>query len=164
MCDRPTCINPGCGEPVTYSRQNKDGTYRWRIHCGHCQKASYGGHPHRPGVTPYKTGRCSNHDGHLGFPCSTNHDLHPEWAKGLTEVDHKDGNHANNHPDNLDELCIICHKIKGQSSGDFNRFKPKATVVSNLNVSTIIDKKSMRSYNSKNSRAVFNRLFNYVNT
>lgn len=41
----------------------------------------------------------------------------------MTEVDHKDGNHCNNSPENLDELCIVCHKIKGQMSGDYNRFK-----------------------------------------
>jgi hypothetical protein len=41
----------------------------------------------------------------------------------MTEVDHKDGNHCNNSPDNLDELCIVCHKIKGQMSGDYDRLK-----------------------------------------
>lgn len=117
---RPVCINHGCNEPVTYSRQNKDGTYRWRIHCGHCQAASYGKWEHRYGVLPFKTGRCSNQDGHLGFKCFIDWDCAPAWAKGITEVDHRDGNHCNNNVDNLDELCMICHKLKGQLSGDFN--------------------------------------------
>jgi hypothetical protein len=47
----------------------------------------------------------------------------PDWAKGMTEVDHIDGDHTNNHPSNLDELCPLCHKLKGQQSGDFNKTK-----------------------------------------
>ena len=61
--DRPTCINPGCGKPVTFTHKDENGKRRWRIHCSHCQRASYGKHPHAEGVTPYKTGKCSNIDG-----------------------------------------------------------------------------------------------------
>ena len=117
---RPICINYGCGKPATFSRKNEKGYRRWRVHCGHCQGASYGKHEHAPGVTPFKTGKCSNTDEHLGFPCPTNAAIIPEWAKGMTEVDHKDGNPSNNDHSNLDELCPICHKLKGQRSGDFN--------------------------------------------
>lgn len=116
---RPKCINHGCTKPVTYSGWDQQGNKRWRIHCTHCQKASYGGQAHAPGVTPFKTGRCSNVDSHLGFKCATNWKLIPEWAKGMTEVDHKNGNHMDNRPSNLDELCVHCHKIKGQLSGDY---------------------------------------------
>lgn len=116
---RPTCINYGCNEPVVYSHKEKDGRPRWRIHCSHCQKASYGKWEHRQGVHPYKLGECSNVDGHLGFRCVMNWSLIPEWAKGMTEVDHKDGDHSNNNLDNLEELCPICHKLKGQLMGDY---------------------------------------------
>jgi hypothetical protein len=47
----------------------------------------------------------------------------PAWAKGMTEIDHIDGDHTNNNHDNLDELCPMCHKIKGQMSGDYNNTK-----------------------------------------
>lgn len=120
---RPTCINYGCDEPVTFSRTNVDGTKRWRIHCDHCQKASYGKWPHRLGVLPFKTGSCNNTDGHLGFECMINWNKMPEWSKGMTEVDHIDGDHTNNDISNLDELCPICHKLKGQLSGDYNNQK-----------------------------------------
>jgi len=123
---RPTCINHGCNEPVTFSHKTEQGVRRWRIHCSNCQKASYGAKPHRPGVTPYKTGKCSNVDGHLGFECFTKLDQAPDWAKGLTQVDHKDGDHTNNHPDNLDELCQVCHTLKGQLSGDFRGHRYKS--------------------------------------
>jgi hypothetical protein len=117
---RPTCINHGCNKPVTFSHKDERGNKRWRIHCGHCQGASYGKHPHAVGVTPYKTGKCNNKDGHLGFTCFTRLEKAPKWAKGLTQVDHKDGDNTNNHPSNLDELCPMCHSLKGQLNGDFN--------------------------------------------
>lgn len=47
----------------------------------------------------------------------------PAWAKGMTEIDHKDGDRANNDHSNLDELCPMCHKLKGQQSGDFDNTK-----------------------------------------
>jgi hypothetical protein len=119
---RPTCINYGCNEPVTFQRTNADGSKRWRVHCGHCQKASYGKVEHREGVTPYKTGKCANQNGHLGFKCPTSY-KRGSVAIGVTEVDHIDGDHCNNVPSNLDELCPICHKIKGKREGDHNNQK-----------------------------------------
>lgn len=124
---RPICINHGCNEPVCYSKTDKNGNKRWRIHCSHCQAASYGKWPHRPGVTPYKTGRCNNHDSHLGFPCPTDFSKLPDWAKGITEVDHVDGDPYNNSPENLNELCVLCHKLKGHLAGDYNNQKRTAT-------------------------------------
>ena len=118
---RPVCINHGCNQPVTYSNRNQQGQPRYRIHCSHCQKASYGGHAHRIGVTPYKQGRCVNQDGRLGFDCATKFDRIPAWARGITEVDHRDGNRHNNHPHNLQELCAVCHQLKGQQNRDFAR-------------------------------------------
>lgn len=122
MCNehtRPTCINHGCEKLATYSHKDVNGNKRWRIHCGHCQGASYGKREHAKGVTPYKTGICNNIDSHLGFMCPVIWAMVPEDAKGMTEVDHIDGDHTNNHKDNLDELCVFCHKIKGQRNGDY---------------------------------------------
>lgn len=123
---RPVCINYGCNKPVTYSGKDEQGNKRYRIHCGHCQAASYGKYPHAEGVTPFKTGKCSNTDGHLNFPCPLDYSKIPEWAKGMTEIDHKDRDRNNNDPSNLEELCPICHKLKGQLNGDFNRMKGKS--------------------------------------
>jgi hypothetical protein len=129
---RPICINHGCNSGVMPMKGSiHDDNPRWRVHCGHCQAASYGKWPHREGVTPFKTGKCSNADGHLGFNCSINWKKIPSWAKGMTEVDHIDGNCTNNKLKNLDELCPICHKLKGQQSGDFNNTRhrsPRTTV------------------------------------
>lgn len=123
---RPICINPGCGEPVTWIRKDKQGNRRWRVHCSPCQRASYGAGPLAPGVKSFKTGRCTNTDAHLGFECPVDWTVLPAWAKGITEIDHRDGNAYNNDPHNLDELCSICHKLKGIQNGDFNNQRKSA--------------------------------------
>jgi hypothetical protein len=147
---RPICINHGCGKPVTYSHKDELGNPRWRIHCGHCQGASYGKTPHASGVTPWKQGKCSNHDSHLGFPCAIDYSKAP-WAVGMTEVDHKDGDHTNNSYDNLDELCSLCHKRKGQLSGDYNNQKNKVN-----------KKRTFKGNSTLKKLEAFNTLFRYV--
>jgi len=132
---RPICINHGCNSPVVPMKGKvTDNNPRWRVHCGDCQKASYGGKEHKPGVTPFKTGKCSNTDGHLGFDCMIKWSKVPNWAKGMTEVDHIDGNSINNNINNLDELCPICHKLKGQISGDYNNTRKRKHSCINVSV------------------------------
>ena len=123
---RPICVNHGCYEQVTYSHKDTQGVRRWRPHCSHCQSASWGKWPHREGVTPFKTGKCNNRDGHLGFKCLIKWSQVPADAKGMTEIDHIDGDYTNNELDNLDELCPICHKLKGQKSGDYDNTRHRA--------------------------------------
>lgn len=124
----PICVNHGCDQPVTYSNTDKNGNKRYRPHCSHCQAASYGKWPHRSGVTPFKRGQCDNHDGRLGFACLCNLADAPSWAKGLTEIDHIDGDCTNNDPGNLQELCVLCHKLKGQASGDYNGHRSRNSI------------------------------------
>ena len=130
---RPTCINHGCDMPVcAKSGKVTDPDVQWRPVCGNCQTASYGGtgggrqkpRAFKEGVTPFITGKCSNLDGHLGFKCMTNWDNVPADAKGMTEIDHIDGNSSNNTLENTQELCVLDHKYKGQLAGDFNSNRP----------------------------------------
>jgi len=135
---RPTCINYGCNKLCTYSyHRGPMMGKRYRSFCATCHKVGFGfiqkikkkNGEYRyytpklaKGVTPFKTGKCSNQKhgqkGYLGFPCPMNYKKAP-WAIGITELDHKDGNHLNNTIKNTQELCNPCHVKKSKLSGDF---------------------------------------------
>ena len=40
-------------------------------------------------------------------------------VRSVLEVDHLDGNHNNNEPENLKTKCLMCHRIKTIISGDY---------------------------------------------
>jgi 5-methylcytosine-specific restriction endonuclease McrA len=46
------------------------------------------------------------------------------------DVDHIDGNHLNNHPDNLQTLCANCHRLKTKVNGDgfYRRVSPPKNI------------------------------------
>ena len=75
--------------------------------------------------TKYTAPRCENWNGSvLGFSCGWNEDMigdnltREEFLKGLT-VDHWDGDHSNDDPDNLVVLCAACHNVKTFRYGDY---------------------------------------------
>lgn len=39
------------------------------------------------------------------------------------DVDHIDGNHYNNDPDNLQTLCANCHRLKTRINNDYKKIK-----------------------------------------
>ena len=128
--DRPICINYGCKKYCTYSTPG-----RFRPLCSRCHKAGFKYVLKRKmadgtikvyppvelaeGVTPFKTGKCSNQNGHLGFPCPMDYKK-ASWAIGRTELDHKDGDHTNNTVENIQELCPVCHVEKSKQCGDYS--------------------------------------------
>jgi 5-methylcytosine-specific restriction endonuclease McrA len=122
------CANHGCFDTVCYSSVRKDGTKKWRPHCSHCQGASWGKHPHRTGVTPFKTGMCSNHEGRLGWACLTNWSAVEPTDTFITEIDHINGDHSDNRLENLQELCVACHKKKSKQENNYrgHRYKYKS--------------------------------------
>ena len=74
----------------------------------------------------YRKDYCENVDGRLGFVCTftapTPQQLEATGLdgtfQGWLQVDHKDGNHTNNDPSNLQTLCACCHNIKTYQNGD----------------------------------------------
>lgn len=111
---RPTCLNHGCYNLVTTSGK------RWRPFCSSCHIAGYKNIKLRDGVKHYKTGMCSNQDSRLGFACPIDY-TKASWAIGQTQIDHINGDHLNNTPENCMELCDMCHTHKGKLNGDFRR-------------------------------------------
>ena len=135
---RPYCCNKGC-KNKTHATGNKNRPYR--PICGTCHtsysklnKAFWDKDLFKElfedkGVVSCRTGKCSNQDGRLGFPCPMDYEKAPH-AIGITELDHIDGNRYNNTSDNIQELCNACHVYKGKLSGDLskqNRYKNSKT-------------------------------------
>ena len=119
---RPNCCNPGCGKPAFCNG------HRWTMFCSHCRLVSQGKKEPKEGITYLRKNMCANADGraNLGFPCFTNWKLVKKHkAKITTHMDHVDGNHLNNDPTNLMELCPYCHDEKGRQNGDKNGWKNK---------------------------------------
>ena len=68
----------------------------------------------------YRKNYCENIDGRLGFTCTAT----IVWV-GMLQVDHKNGNHKDNRPQNLQTLCANCHSYKTNISKDWQKNKLK---------------------------------------
>lgn len=62
----------------------------------------------------YRGDHCENTDGRLGFVCTST--IH--WI-GMLDVDHKNGNHLDDDPSNLQTLCKCCHAYKTNIDKDY---------------------------------------------
>jgi HNH endonuclease len=63
----------------------------------------------------YRLDYCENHDGRLGFRCTTT-----IMTSGQLDVDHIDGDPSNNDPGNLQTLCKCCHTYKTLTRRDWS--------------------------------------------
>jgi hypothetical protein len=134
---RPRCSNQSCDRARQYlGRRTREGLPIWRKVCSHCHNLHTAGrlgldsiaaiaaqrrgfdsaaeyrnsqHPYRQ----YRKDYCENLDSRLGYRCT--HELR---HKGQLQVDHIDGNPYNNHPENLQTLCLMCHYEKTIMCGD----------------------------------------------
>ena len=109
---RPICANHGCNSFCTHCGK------RHRPVCARCHKAGYGVGTYKEGVVPVRKTICDNADGRLGFPCATGG---KELPSCMFDLDHIDGDHYNNVPDNLQTLDKCCHAEKSKREGDCKR-------------------------------------------
>ena len=119
----PKCVNPGCNRPVMV-RDWKN----WSIksECGTCYKARITGYfgPAMAGITIHKKNYCENIDGRLGWQC-------PVQKKAWTDLnmlnaldlEHTDGDHFNNTPENVTTFCKLCHGKKSANNNDCSNQK-----------------------------------------
>jgi 5-methylcytosine-specific restriction endonuclease McrA len=85
-----------CGNK-TESNGLVNGKRTYKRKCWSCRRYKHKSHP--------KASQCQR----CGFV--------PEWH-GQLDIDHIDGNHNNNSPDNLQTLCANCHRLKTHLSKD----------------------------------------------
>jgi hypothetical protein len=117
---RPICTNPGCGRPCTSNGK------RWVHFCNDCRNVSQGRGKAKAHIQYSRKNMCANYDGrvNLGFSCYTNWELiKKENGQVNTHMDHIDGNHLNNTPANLQELCPYCHDRKSAEGKDKDGWK-----------------------------------------
>lgn len=121
----PKCINLGCEKAVAIRHWSiAEGSLlpSLKTECSTCANARIKGRE-RVGITIVKKHYCENHTGVLGFACPMDPIRYTEFPMDCYHMDHKDGNHENNVPENIITLCAICHTRKGRESGDFNSTK-----------------------------------------
>lgn len=120
----PECINIGCDNYVRIRHWTSTGHPSIKSECSTCENERLGKNKTvRPWVTMVKKNYCENYDGHLGFPCAINADEYENLPSNCYELDHIDGDHFNNVPENVKTYDSICHARKGKEKGDFNGHK-----------------------------------------
>jgi len=108
--NRPTCVNVNCGRAVHIQGRSSTGRPRYRPVCAMCHKAESCA---RPGVIGVKKEYCENVDGRLNFECTA---TIVHWRQ--LDMDHIDGDHFNNVPENIQTLCKNCHSMKSYLERD----------------------------------------------
>jgi len=112
--NRPICVNIGCEKLVHLISRSSTGKPTYRPLCDACRKPK---NCAREGVIGVKKDYCENRDGRLGHKCTATimgyHQL---------DLDHIDGNHYNNVPENIQTLCKNCHAWKSHENKDHLNF------------------------------------------
>ena len=128
----PLCINEGCFNNVTV-REWKN--WSFKSECSTCMTA-------RKvnkiifSVIQHKKNYCENIDGRLGFHCPV-HSSEWDFFQESLDMDHLDGNHFNNVPENVDTYCKLCHFRKSKEEGDWDRHKGSARIIEKTKGNTL---------------------------
>ena len=132
----PQCINKGCTKSVAIRHWSAQGDPSLKTECCTCSRSRIKGKT-IPGITFHKKNYCENKDCILGFKCPMDPERYGEFPSDIYDMDHKDGNHHNNVPENLITICKVCHSRKGKESGDFNSQKKSSRLHKNKKAVTL---------------------------
>lgn len=117
----PKCVNIGCDRNVVV-RDWKN--WSFKSECSRCASARLKG-IEVEGVTRHKKTYCENIDGHLGWVCPVPGDAWKDFPFAL-DIEHVDGDHQNNTPENVETICKLCHGKKTILEGDCHNTKNSA--------------------------------------
>ena len=112
--NRPICVNIGCDSPVHLSSRSSTGRPVYRPVCGTCHKSKL---DLREGVIAVKKTYCENTDGRLGYECTAT-----IVGTYQLDMDHIDGDHYHNVPENIQTICKNCHAVKSRENKDHLNF------------------------------------------
>ena len=115
----PLCVNDGCDRNVAV-REWKN--WSFKSECSSCSNRRIKTGVMLEGVTQHKKTYCENVDGQLGFSCPVPRDNWKGFFNSL-DLDHIDGDHYNNVPENVKTFCKLCHGRKSVENGDCNSHK-----------------------------------------
>jgi 5-methylcytosine-specific restriction endonuclease McrA len=118
----PKCVNSGCTRFVAIRHWNDGLIPSLKTECTSCSTARKSGKVIE-GIKFEKKHYCENKDGRLGFMCPCDQSRYGEFPTDCYHMDHINGNHSDNRPENIMTLCMMCHTIKGKRDGDFNGTK-----------------------------------------
>lgn len=124
----PLCVNDGCDRNVAV-REWKN--WSFKSECSSCSSRRIKTGVMREGVTQHKKTYCENADSQLGFPCPVPKDGWGGFSNSL-DLDHIDGDHYNNVPENVKTFCKLCHGRKSVENGDCNSHKSSARRIESL--------------------------------
>lgn len=142
--NKPTCLNINCNEPVHLIKYRDYKYPIYRSVCLRCHHANieFRNVKYKQGVKLVKLDYCENytHKRIKGIPesdwkpCSTQHDkskINKFQETGVLpsrdlHIDHIDGNHYNNVPENVQTLCSCCHSYKTKIAGDLKSTGPNS--------------------------------------
>jgi len=119
----PKCVNQGCENDVAVRNWSD---WSFKTECSRCQNERKKGKTIQ-GVTIHKKNYCENIDGQLGFDCPVpNKESWEGFEIGCLDLDHIDGDHNNNSPENVKTYCKLCHNRVSIERGDCSNKKKSA--------------------------------------
>lgn len=127
----PQCVNPGCTRNVQVRAW---ANWSFKTECGTCYKARVTGKFGKAmeGITIHKKDYCENSDSHLGWKCPVDKKSWLELGMlNALDLEHYDGDHDNNNPENVKTICKLCHGKKSMIFNDFSNQKSSARFFSN---------------------------------